>query len=256
MTRIVAIGAILAPLGLVAGIIGALPASAADLPSAPLLDNFSQPPVVELGSGWYLRGDVTYAKTNDRDVKMSGSVLNSPVRFSHARLDDSWQAGGGFGYKFLNWLRADVTVDYRFPTTFRDVANFPGGTVSYDNTRIGGFTGLVNGYVDLGTWSGISPYVGAGIGVSNIKTDHFWSSPYTGGLPGPGVMLQGKSDYSLAWALMGGVAFSVADGMLIDLGYRYMNVRDAKLVDDGTNNVRLKDLSSHEVRVGFRYMID
>lgn len=252
MTRIVAIGAIVLPLGL----IGAVPAIAADLPAAPLLESFGQPPVVELGSGWYLRGDITYSKTNDRDVKMSGRVLNTPVAFTHARLDDGWQAGGGFGYKFLNWLRADVTVDYRFPTTFRDTANFPNGAVSYDHTRIGGFTGLVNGYVDLGTWSGISPYLGAGIGVSNIKTDHFWSSPYMLGQPGPGTLLQGKSDYSLAWALMGGVAVNITDGLLIDIGYRYMNIKDAKLVEDGVNDVRMKDLSSHEVRVGFRYMID
>ena len=35
---------------------------------------------------------------------------------------------------------------------------------------------MVNGYVDLGTWSGITPYVGAGVGFAYNKLSGFTDS--------------------------------------------------------------------------------
>ena len=63
------------------------------------------------------------------------------------------------------WLRADATVDYRARAGFEGTRPFP----TYDVGSIRDVAELdlrpsLNGYVDLGTWSGITPYLGAGVG--------------------------------------------------------------------------------------------
>src|SRR5215203_2831824 len=76
--------------------------------------DFSPPPpppagpiASELGSGWYLRGDlgyVRYRSAKDADASPSNPILRD-IKFG-----DTYSFGGGFGYQFTNWLRADVTV--------------------------------------------------------------------------------------------------------------------------------------------------
>ena len=246
----------------------AAPAMAADMLMPPLRGYQAVPPnVVEVGTGWYLRGDVGYTDYKEpRDT--SFGTARTP--FDSTKLDASWSAGGGFGYKFLSWLRADVTADYRFDSDFeansaqaafsrRDRANF-------DSTSV-----LANGYLDLGTWYGVTPYVGAGAGVAFNKFKDYQIqvtcvTTACGG-PTPGAFVIGPQlartlgeeelRTSFAWALMGGVAVDVGGGFQIDAGYRYVNLGEARSKPDATGAVtRAKEIDAHEVRLGFRYMID
>ena len=83
----------------------------------------------------------------------------------------------GVGYQFNNWLRFDVTGEYRGGSQFQSlyVLNDAGNTGTGNPTQLADFyrgnisswVGLVNGYVDLGTWWGITPYVGAGVGLAS-----------------------------------------------------------------------------------------
>ena len=61
------------------------------------------------------------------------------------------------------------TGEYRGGASFHglDVVRTSGG--DYTNEYSGEkteWTGLVNGYIDLGTWRGVTPFIGAGIGAS------------------------------------------------------------------------------------------
>src|SRR5829696_7119787 len=87
--------------------------------------DFSPPPppppgpiVSELGSGWYLRGDVgylEYSKPKEDPFGQPGAALQN------LRLRDEFSVGGGFGYQFTNWFRADVTAGVGFAQNrFRD----------------------------------------------------------------------------------------------------------------------------------------
>jgi opacity protein-like surface antigen len=218
--------------------------------------------IVELGTGWYLRGDgayVDYVKPKDR-----GDAIVDQT-FDRSKLETTWSAGGGFGYKFVNWFRADVTVDHRFASDFEgrgSLAGF-GPDSRYDRGRLESTSGLVNVYVDLGTWSGFTPYVGAGIGAALNRLDEYTveATCLTGGCGPIGATsvlpVPSSETYDFAWALMGGVAVDVSGGFQVDLGYRYVNLGEARLrFGDAAGSTRAKDIEAHEVRVGLRYMID
>jgi opacity protein-like surface antigen len=236
-------------------------ASAADMLFPPMMESAGPPGMVELGTGWYLRGDaayVDYLKPKDR-----AAIVDQT--FEKTKLDRTWSAGGGFGYKFTNLLRADVTVDHRFDSDFEGTRSpFGFGTGSQrELARLESTTGLVNGYVDLGNWWGVTPYVGAGVGAVmhslhdyNIQLTCLTAACGTVGAQTT-TKIPGRRSYDLAWALMGGVAVDVGGGFKIDAGYRYVNLGEAEMRYPGASaSTRGKAIEAHEVRLGLRYMID
>ena len=92
------------------------------------------------------------------------------------------------GYKVNNWFRTDLVLDYR--STVQAGRNGPSITcttgptlssgqvvvsaqdtcTSHFNTEIHRWDLLANGYVDIGSWGGFTPYVGAGAGVTWVQT--------------------------------------------------------------------------------------
>jgi opacity protein-like surface antigen len=204
------------------------------LESAPLL-------VDEFSSGWYLRGDIGY-RFNEVD---SVTNVGGPAAVRREELDNSWVAGLGVGYKW-GWVRADLTVDYGSRAGF----TADSGTDRNDFTaKIDSITGLVNLYGDLGTWFGLTPYIGAGVGFASLHVTNF-----TGQGGGPTGQ---DSSTNFAWAYMAGLNYQIAHNYSIDVGYRHVNMGDAITGRDGRDNqLMFKKLSADEIRVGFRYTLD
>jgi len=238
---------------------------AADLSPVPEPVGVGQPDNMSLfGTGWYIRGDFGYSVWQGP----SGSYDGTP--FTHLSVADFPTLGMGVGYKITNWFRADVTADYQFSGSVH--ANYFDqlGNLNTDQTRLGGWAFLANGYVDLGTWSGVTPYVGGGIGyafteVSKILNEQF--APLGNGNfavitdPTTGLPLFNafptRTTGGFAWALMAGASVTVAPSLKIDFGYRYLDIADARLASDNFGVApKLKSLGSHQFRVGVRYMFD
>ncbi|WP_424360662.1 outer membrane protein [Methylocystis parvus] len=274
---------------IVTALLGALfaPATkAADMPfpvEAP-------PPVeegpVEWGSNWYLRGDLGLARTYP--TELNGVALNNS-------MPNNWTIGLGGGYKFNNWFRTDVTVDYESlynkNTVRSDVMlpcitglyqpdpNFNPGVVNatyaacspFVRNRTESMLVLGNAYIDLGTWYGFTPYVGAGVGLNVLyqRASTQWymlnGVPYAGTTftdPRNGAVYMQNWDTKyegtylrFAYAFMGGVAYDIDNHWKIDVGYRFANMGRITGVDRYNLPVS-RDLISHQVRVGVRYMID
>jgi opacity protein-like surface antigen len=56
---------------------------------------------------------------------------------------------------------------------------------------------------------------------------------------------------------MAGAAIDIGSGLSPDLGYRYLNLGHAQTnLDEFGFGTKLKAVEAHEVRAGFRYMID
>jgi opacity protein-like surface antigen len=221
-------------------------AQAADVPGSwvPPLLNGSSLPAVELMSGWYLRGDIGYRYNS------IGSVDSAAPIFSQT-YDDVPAGGVGFGFK-RSWLRADLTFDYGA------LAKYHGTTATATlqpqySARIEAMTALANVYIDLGTWSGFSPYVGGGVGGSYVRSADFVNTT----LPVPGPVVSTAEKWNFSWAWMAGVAMQVTPNWTIDIGYRYLHLGDAISGTEPTNAVTTwKDLSAQEIRVGLRFLID
>jgi opacity protein-like surface antigen len=220
-------------------------ANAADVggqPSPPLLQ--SAPLLVdEFSSGWYLRGDIGY-----RMNKVDGVTnVGAPPAVGARDLDDSWLFGAGVGYK-LEWFRADLTVDYGTKSRFSGDS----GIRNNDFTgRIDSVTGLLNVYGDLGTWFGLTPYVGVGAGIAHLQAANF----RVASSGGPDADSTGS--WNFAWAYMAGISYRIMGNSHVDLGYRHVNMGDVSTgMDAFGNQLTFKKMSADELRLGFRYVLD
>jgi opacity protein-like surface antigen len=239
-------------------------AHAADLAYAP-----PPPPPEPLGlkgtisSGFYLRGDVgvglqTVGKYHQDDVAQFGGTF-------FGKSDNSaFFAGLGIGYRFNNWLRFDITSEYRGSTSIgvNDIVFNPWINQNQTNTYKGNLTSLVtlfNGYFDLGTWNCLTPYIGAGIGFTQNRISGLTDQGSVAGFPTLGYATNG-SKTNLAWALMAGVGYEVNKNLTLELGYRYLNLGDAqsgRIVNafngDMYAPLKAKNIDSHDFRIGMRW---
>lgn len=194
------------------------PGHAADYSPPPIIPA-GPPPFVELGSNWYLRGDFAYRMHND--VRLSNGV----AAISTSGPEDTAALSIGAGYKWGSWLRTDITIDYAFRNDIP--ANALSGPLSMWSSAT-----FANAYIDLGTWWGVTPYIGAGVGAAYNE-------------------LESKGRWNFAWAGMAGAAYHMSRNLSIDFGYRYVDLGRANILA-----IRADDITAHEFRVGFRYLID
>ncbi len=165
---------------------------------------------VELGTGWYLRGDAGVGF----DTMPAFSGGSSKPNLS------TWSVDLGAGYQINSWFRTDFTLDMRKMQTSTSTSASPivcpngstggngalqvlsagssgatitemdGSKISYAASAPIGYvwdqilgtcnqtltsqlhtmTTMLNGYIDLGTWRGITPYIGAGVGVARLAS--------------------------------------------------------------------------------------
>ncbi|WP_342360706.1 outer membrane protein [Terrarubrum flagellatum] len=210
--------------------------------------------------GWYLRGDVGYVMPTRPTVNglLPGGLIRT---FEDERLGKSFLVGAGVGYKFNNWFRADATVEWRKSSTFHATnsgTNYVNG-YSDERARFSARTFMVNGYIDLGSWSGFTPYVGAGVGVAakdvrNWQTQVFcYNALCTPS--GPTATLPNSSKTGFAWALMAGTAVQLTDALALDIGYRFINLGGVTTNSDPFGvAAKVDDVKVNEVKVGLRYM--
>ncbi len=260
----------------VASLSVATAAHAADMPSTvlPPVPVYAPPPAPVGVSGFYLRGDVGVGIA---DLRTRGSTFDAgydvpDLRYETHSLDDAAFVDAGVGYRFNNYIRADVTGEYRAASHFSATESYtaaPGtGTASTaydkDDASIRSVVGLVNGYVDAGTWYGLTPFVGAGVGVANVSvknlTDISFGNAYGYGNGGGGYAGD-HSTTKFAYALMAGLDFHVTPNLTLEFGYRFL---DLGTVSSGTigcagtqycgHEVQHYRLSYNDIRLGARYM--
>lgn len=200
----------------------------------------------EMTSGWYIRGDIGYRFNRIGSVDSSSPA--TPVTGSS--IDNTLSAGLGGGYKY-RWFRADLTVDYGPQAKFH--GDVP-GAASFYSMKIDSLTVLANAYFDMGTWYGFTPYIGAGVGTSYLRT-----GDYTNASLGNAIPIPTRANWSLSWAAMAGVSYQILPNIALDFGYRYLKIGDAKSGFEPpafTNATTVKNISAQELRVGVRFMLD
>jgi opacity protein-like surface antigen len=242
----------------------AAPSHAADLPPAAPVPELrgALAPEAEV-SGFYLRGDIGFSNQSVERLSNSldalGTIEKVNLGFAGAPL-----AGGGAGYRFGRWFRADVTGEYRSAAAFTGLERYRDaslplgyGTDEYTASKRE-VAVLLNGYVDLGNWYGLTPFLGAGVGAVRITLDNFKdTNVVTQGL----AYAKAGSKTNLAWALHAGVGYEVSPSFTVELAYRYLNLGDGKT---GTvynyagrcgscEALTFKNVDSHDVKLGLRW---
>jgi opacity protein-like surface antigen len=232
-------------------------AFAADLPEPPPVFQ----PVAEpcCSGGWYLRGDIGVGIMNRTSFDFEQNPLNvSNFTIQHNSIDDTTIFGAGIGYEFNNWFRADVTAEYRTKAAINayGLYNLGGGTFGDLYTgSVRSTIVLANGYVDLGTWNCLTPFIGAGVGAAWNQLDDLVDTGI--GTSGSG-MGQNPTHTNLAWAIHAGLSYAVTQNFTMELAYRYLNYGS---VTDSINCIggchpdsyKVDNLSSNDLMLGFRW---
>ena len=266
---------------------------AADLDQPIFVEQAPDLQPVEIGNGWYIRGDIGYAMkhsggTHKYNAFDPVSKLYSPQTFATSDTDTDFSIGGGVGYQFNDWLRFDGTIDtYTGKFKGTTVANQPcvntaGGLnptyvgttcASNDTQNYNAYQFMANAYVDLGTYVGVTPYIGAGAGMTLMTWDNLTNSLYC--VPGSAVCPvgapaitpvthEGTTDYRLTYSVMAGLGYQVSQNVKLDLGYRYSKVTgsdqfkyDAASIAAGATGIQGRDAGydRHELRFGVRYSL-
>jgi opacity protein-like surface antigen len=272
-------------------------ATAADLLPPPPMPEPPPPAAAEF-SGWYLRGDIGMAVNDGSNL----SFANSPnplagtyyqpgatQSFNNTSISSSELFDVGVGYQFNSWLRGDITGEYRDGGHFQSLyslsnpnwaqsgnANQISQLLDFYRANTSSAVGLVNLYADLGTWYGVTPFVGGGAGVAYNRlygmTDQGQVS-FNGGATGPsGGYFNDGARTNFAWAVMAGLDFNITPNLKLELGYRYLNL--GKIGSGGSNCANgvnfaanacggqvtnyvssSNTLASNDFRIGLRYML-
>lgn len=253
--------------------------NAADLIPPPQEDY--PPEVISHGSagGWYLRGDIGYASMDVQGVTYFQGPLNVG-KFEQHDLDSTWYLQGGVGYQVTDYFRVDATLAYFGSADFDGssapagsgcAGAFPASTCSYnDDMELESITMLMaNAYVDLGTFSGITPYVGAGIGGAHVTWGTLLNdqtcTPADPVCDGTDFTHPGGNQWRFAWALHAGASYDINCRMKIDGGYTFTHIEGGDMFGSGTpvgggaivgGNGYDDGIKVHAGHIGLRYHLD
>lgn len=215
-------------------LIAGTPVLAADL----IVDVPVDAPVSVADTGWYLSifGGGVWANNVEAD---DGTVDDGQI-FDFG-TDIGWLVGAAVGTRFTDNLRGEIEVSTG-SLGINDVTIDGTGPFAVDGSASTTYL-LGNVWFDIDTGSGFTPYVGAGLGAGFISADASSGAPlnYTTELEG----------WGLAYQVGAGVQVDVADGIALDLGYRWKSIVNAELegpVDDAVVNT-----GSHVVQAGLTF---
>jgi opacity protein-like surface antigen len=206
---------------------------------------------------WYLRGDI--GMTNQQVSRLDNALYaGNSIQAVGYNFTSSPLFGLGIGYEANEWLRFDVTGEYRGKSEFNGLDIVNANYTDEYTAKKSEWLFLANAYVDLGTWWCITPFVGAGVGFDRVTIGSFLDV----NTPNQGVAYGATaSKWNFAWALHGGLAYQVTPNLTVELAYRYVDLGDGITGDlvtyNGINNVynpmEFKSLSSHDVKLGIRW---
>ncbi len=232
---------------------------------------------VEYASGWYLRGDIgTY-----HGAGTVGFALGGNQEFVDAPFFDNVAIDVGVGYIFNDNLRADFTISHFGDFLLGGLSDLGGcgagytGECLHNTSATADVTDFsLNGYWSLGSWSGVTPYLGSGVGLALVRWGDYDSQLYCvldpgetcagathSGGPGREILPAGAEitnhfrSTAVSFSLMAGADYRLTDSLTLDFGYRFTRLIDVGLNDGGTDVGEINDLNVHQISAGLRYEI-
>lgn len=236
-----------------------------------------------MAAGWYLRGAAGYEQS--RAAHFSDTDCSSttpPALFGCATGNDGQRIGayGDFnrfplaevavGRRILPWLRADLSVAYRFNMDYEGNANFLSvGASQPVSAKADSFNGMLNLFVDINGIPGVKklwrfqPYAGGGVGLSYNRIGQMtFLFPDNPGAHKVSVTPSGDRK-DVAFMLSVGVGIILTPQLTMDVAYRYADLGRVgtspgnMYMDSHPAGIAVSDietrLRSHGLTVGLRY---
>ena len=174
---------------------------------------------------------------------------------AHAQtaVDPQWYVRGGAGATYQDEINAtpkvkgktgwtvDAAAGRQIDSHFRAEGQilYSDDKQKVGDDRIKVLAGLANAYYDFDTGTKLRPFVGAGIGIGQVKLDD--------GRAGD------DDDTGFAYQLQTGVAYAINDKLSAQIGYRYLGVNNVE-IGSGAQAVR-GDYHDQAVTMGLTYKL-
>lgn len=151
-----------------------------------------------------------------------------------------------------NGIRTELEYSYRNAdinaiNPYPGFAGIPSGSVAGDS-RVHAL--MVNALYDFSD-GGFAPYIGGGVGIGRVNHQ-------ISGVNGPAALAiaYGDTEYNLAFQGIAGVAIGLAEGLALDISYRYFNMLGNEYsggaVNGSTSEIKA-EAGSHNVFAGLRW---
>ena len=179
----------------------------------------------------------------------AGVTMPSEIKITNRNANESHKAkskkgfvgGIGAGYRFNEFLRSDLMLQYRQT----NIKTIEGANLDNTKPKVHSSNLMLNGYLNAHNDTMFTPYAMAGVGVSintisakNNDNDRVPHHPKTNFACNVGLGVQAK----------------IYEKVSIDLGYRYTSLgKPAKI--KASNHIKLGNLKTHEVLLGLIYNI-
>lgn len=175
--------------------------------------------------------------------------------------DDTFTFGAALGVDMGYYYDLPVRVEAEY--IYHGKAEFSQGptTVLLQNGNVGSASHsfkvkahslMANAFYDFQNDSLFTPYLGFGLGLAYLDTK-YKANTFNGG------SYSGSTSHdqvNFAWNVGGGVAYSFSDTMALDLGYRYLDLGEAKtgsITQGGFSGSNKIDYTAHQFSVGVRF---
>lgn len=238
-----------------------------------------------MAAGWYVRSAVGYEKSRAADFSDTDCASANPAALFGCANGINGKAIGAYGdfgrfplaevavgRRFLPWLRADLSLAYRFHMQYEGNANFIPLTVganqpvSADANSISGMANVffdINGLLPQKKLWRFQPYAGGGVGISYNRIDRMtFLFPENTGRHKISITPSGARK-DLAFMLAVGTGILLTEHLSLDIAYRYFDLgrvetdpglmyMDTRPAGIAINSIESR-LRTHGLAIGLRY---
>lgn len=171
--------------------------------------------------GWYaaLRGGMV---KHDVDGDASNPDFGSTIKLD----DDLLMISGAIGYRYQHWRG-------EFEYVWRDYVE---GSDKWYAEKFKTYSYMLNAYYDFLPYNWWTPYVGAGIGLTQLK--------YMGVDNSSGMSPTEYDPMKFTWSVGAGLSLKVTNRFNVDAGYRYYDM----------GRIKSSDVTAQEIYAGVRYV--
>lgn len=166
------------------------------------------------------------AKAKDFDPYVSAKGVVTDLSASLDGYDVDYENLGlnvALGTKVNENMRVEFEIAYRDEDSVNESYVYETGGFLYggqDDISLSTMSYMINGYYDFYNQSSLTPYVGLGLGLAEVKYENEWWEDSPMGI------LSGKwkaSKTKMVWNVAAGLSYKINEKTNLDLGYRYVD---------------------------------
>lgn len=183
--------------------------------------------------GAYVETRVGLFKIEDNDATIFGADAD-------LRVDPGWAVEVAAGYYITDYFRSELAMAWRQADI--DDLELLGTALDLDETDIGLFTTMLNGYFELPFVLGVRPFIGGGVGFAYFDVNLATKAP---------IVAVDSGNFTFAFQGLVGLAFHITPNIALTGTYSYLGTHETE--EDGLDGLVIKDFRAHTLMAGLRF---